>query len=71
VGAKEFRKQKIEILTHRGNLYQPQRRGSLFYFESGIEIRNAARHEIFLYFRADLQYLQKYIVIRKRKYLQG
>lgn len=72
VPAKEFRKQKIEILNHNGIIFT-SRNAVDYFFQMCMELKieMPADMKYFCISEQTSNYLQKYIVIRKRKIFTG
>jgi len=72
VGAKEFRKQKIKILDHTAIILTSRHAvDNLFRLASESKVEIPADMKYFCISEQTANYLQKYIVIRKRKIFTG
>jgi len=72
VGAKEFRKQKIEILNHTAVIFTSRNAVDHFFILSReLKLEMPADMKYFCISEQTSNYLQKYIVIRKRKIFTG
>jgi len=72
VGLKEFRKQKIDLLSHTAVIFTSRNAVDHFFRlakESKVEMPNDMKY--FCISEQTANYLQKYIVIRKRKIFSG
>jgi len=72
VGVKEFRKQKVEILDHSAVIFTSRNAIDHFFnICSELKIEMPADMKYFCISEQTANYLQKYIVIRKRKIFTG
>ncbi len=72
VGAKEFRKQKIEILNHTAVIFTSRNAVDHFFILSReLKLEMPPDMKYFCISEQTSNYLQKYIVIRKRKIFTG
>lgn len=72
VGSKEFRKQKVEILDHTAVIFTSRNAIDHFFdICAELKIEMPAEMKYFCISEQTANYLQKYIVIRKRKIFTG
>jgi len=72
VGAKEFRKQKIEILNHTAVIFTSRNAvDHFFHIAQELKLEMPPEMKYFCISDQTSNYLQKYIVIRKRKIFTG
>ena len=69
---KEFRKQKINLLNHTAIIFTSRNAVDHFFrIAEGMNVTVPTDMKYFCISEQTANYLQKYIVIRKKKYLQG